>query len=147
MVYEFFGTPGDAIMSLTLIVVIPAAILSQRIDSFVRKLNIQSAHAADRAAERLDLEGIQRECMKGIKRFYLAYVLIFFMALSIGTTAVYFIYPLLPTFALTGLGRFYSLLPLIGIASLLSLSRIKNAPGVLLTSFAVFFGFFEVIGW
>lgn len=143
---SFFETDGNAIISLALILVIPTAIFAQKMDSFVRKKNIESAHAADLAIEKLDLKKLTQECLRGIKRFYFSYVLIFFSILTVSLSAVYLIYPLLPDFALTGLNRFYYLLPLIGIASVLSMSRIKNTPAVLLASFIVFFGLFEVVG-
>lgn len=144
---SFYEGNGDAIMSLSLIVVIPVAVLAQRMDSYIRKRNIKSAHAADMAIENLDLKQLQRECLKGIKRFYLAYTAIFCVFLSIGTLVVYFVYPILPDYTLRGLSMFYYALPLVGIASVLTMARIKKSLGVFLVSFVAFFGFIEVMKW
>ncbi|MBE9504366.1 MAG: PTS sugar transporter subunit IIC [Proteobacteria bacterium] len=144
---SFFEGNADAIISLSLIIVIPAAILAQRMDSYIRKRNIRSAHMADRAIEDFDLNKLQRECLKGIKRFYLAYVAIFFIFLSIGTLFIYFLYPILPAFALRGLSVLYYVLPLVGIASVLTMARIKNTLSLFFASFVVFFGLIEVVKW
>lgn len=144
---RFLGAGSEAVISLTLILVIPAAVLAQRMDSHIRKLNIRSARAADAAVEKLDLKGLRAACLMGVRRFYIAYALIFLVLLSVGTLAVYLVYPLLSENLLRGLKIFYYALPILGVASVLSMARIRNPLSVFLASFAAFSGLIEVIKW
>ncbi len=143
---DLYGLPGDGAMALATVLVIPTAVIAQRVDSRVREMNIASAHAADRFAEKGDFKGVQRECLKGVGRFFTAYSLILLALLPTVTAAVVLVHPLLPGFVLKGLERFYYILPLIGIVSVLSAARTKNALGLFLLSFAFAFGLIEVLG-
>ncbi len=141
------GVPPEEVMALCLVLLLPVAIFSQRMDSYVRRMNIASAHEADLAGEKLDLKRVERECLKGMARFYVGYSSMLFLFLLMGTAVVYSLYPLLPGWVRMGLLRFYYVLPLIGIASLMSMIRVRHALTLAGISFFVFTGFFEVFGW
>ncbi len=138
------GGISEEIISLAFIIAFPAAILSQRMESYVRKINISSAHAADRAADNLDFSGIGREFIKGLGRLYLGYVCMLFVLLSAVVMILSNIYLFMPDFVLTGLKRFYYILLVIGVVSTLSTVRVKGSPALFLRSFIVTSLLFEV---
>lgn len=142
---RFLDGAGEGVIALTTALVIPAAVIAQRIDSRIRQMNIASAHKADSLAGSLDLDGVQRECMKGVGRFYMGYASMLLLFLSAGTAAVCLVYPFMPEFVLTGLERFNHVLPVIGVVSVLSMARVKNSLGFFLLSFALVFGLIEVL--
>lgn len=143
---KVLGGGVEEIMALSVAVVVPAAFFAQHLDSYVRKKNTLSAHAADRAADNLDIRGVQRACMRGLRRYFAGYVLTIFIFLAAGTAVVLFAYPFIPDFALKGLRRFYYLLPVVGVASLMSMVKVKDSMGLVLVSFVIFLGALEVVG-
>lgn len=141
---RIIGGPVEEIISLSLLFSVPLAVFAKRMDSYVRKANIGSAHAADTAADKADFKGIQRECLRGIKRFYLGYTGMVLVFSSTGIIMIPYVHSLMPSFVLSGLGKFYYVLPLIGAASVLSTVRVKRSLGLCLASFAVFLLFIKV---
>lgn len=142
---QFVGGSSEASVALTFILVTPAAILAQRMDHFIRNQNIVSAHAADKALNELNYIGIEKACLHGIKRFFLGYFLMIFVVLTIGAVIIPFTYPLISGPFLTGLNRFYYVLPAIGIISLLSSAKSKKSFPLFIISFILFFGLFEAL--
>jgi len=136
---------GFQILALALILTIPLAILARRLDSGIREKNISSAHAADNFARQGSVDEVERECLSGLKRFYAGYTLLIFFSLLAAAVIFPYLYALLPAFFLKGLERFYYLLPLIGLASLMASTRIKNSIKLFFLSFVVVFSLFEVI--
>lgn len=134
----------DELMILSLCLTIPASIFAMRVDSYVRKRNIRSAHAADDCAEAGDFKGLQRVCLKGLQRFYLGYLLMIFFFLLANVLLLPLIFPLLPSFVREGLGLTCHILPLIGLASLLAMMRVKNTFPLFGASFVGAFCFFRV---
>lgn len=139
------GGEGYQTLALALILTIPLAILARRLDSGIREKNISSAHAADRFARQGLVDSVGRECLSGLKRFYLGYSLLIFFSLLLGAGLFPYLYSLLPPFFLKGLERLYYILPLIGLASLMASTRVKNSIKLFFLSFVVVFSLIEVI--
>lgn len=142
---HFVGGSSEVSVALAIILITPVAILTQRMDHFIRNKNIASAHAADKALNELNFRGVEKACTQGIKRFFLGYSLMIFVVLTVGATAIPLIYPLVSGPFLTGLNRFYYVLPVIGIVSLLSSAKTKRSSPVFIISFLLFFGLFEAL--
>lgn len=138
------GGEGFETLSLALVLTIPLAILAQGLDSRIRQKNIESAHAADLFAEEGNIDKVERECLMGLRRFYLGYSLLIFASLLLGAFLFPFIYSLLPPFFLKGLERLYYVLPVIGLASLMVSTRVKNSIKLFFLSFIVVCSLFEV---
>jgi len=138
------GTEGLDALALALIMTIPLAILAQRLDSKIREKNIDSAHAADRFADEGRYDDVGKECLRGLKRFYSGYSLLIFFSLFLGAAIFPYIYSLLPPFFLKGLERLYYVLPIIGLASLMVSTRVRNSIKLFFLSFIVVFSLFEV---
>lgn len=138
------GQEGLDALALAMVLTIPLAILAQRLDSRIREKNIASAHAADSFAEEGNIEEVGRECVSGLKRFYLGYSFLIFFSLLLGAAFFPLLYGSLPPFFLKGLERLYYLLPVIGLASLMVSTRVKNSIKLFFLSFITVFSFFEV---
>jgi len=139
------GVEGFHFLALALILTIPLAILAQRLDSRIREKNIASAHAADHFIMEGCIDDVEKECLKGLKRFYLGYSVLIFFSLLLGAAFFPYLHSLLPPFFLKGLERLYYVLPIIGLASLMASTRVKNSIKLFFLSFIVVFSLFEVV--
>jgi len=141
---RIIGGESFQTLAFALVLTIPLAMLARRLDSRIREKNIASAHAADRFVQEGSMEGVGRECLSGLKRFYFAYSLLIFISLITGAALFPFLYSLLPPFFLKGLERLFYLLPVIGLASLMVSTRVKNSLKFFFLSFTLVFSLFEV---
>ena len=141
---RFMEGNRDELMILSLCLTVPASVFAMRMDSYVRKRNILSAHDADKCADSGDFKGVQRACLKGLQRFYFGYVLVIFSFLLANMLLLPLLFPRLPSFVREGLGLTFNLLPLIGLVMLLAAVRVKNTFRLFGASFIGGFCFLRV---
>jgi len=125
----FMRTSGGAGMGaivFALIVLMPAAIVGQRLDFFIRKRNISAAGLADSASDDLDIKALERACLSGLWRSCAAYVALLLFLLPFGFWVTSTFYPLLPEKIYRGLSYASLLIPVLGLASLFSAMRLKG---------------------
>lgn len=119
------GTDAGLIV-FVLVVLMPAAVVGQRLDSRIRKMNINDVRLADSASDKLDIKALEKACMSGLWRSYAIYVIAIFFLLSGGFLVVSNLYPLIPENIDKGLGYAFLLIPVLGLASLFSAMRLKG---------------------
>jgi mannose/fructose/N-acetylgalactosamine-specific phosphotransferase system component IIC len=121
------GGDADAgLIVFVLVLLMPAAIVGQRLDFFIRKMNISAVRLADRASDNLDIKGLEKACLSGLWRSYAVYVVAIFFLLSGGFLVASTLYPLLPENIYKGLSYASLLIPVLGLASLFSAMRLKG---------------------
>jgi PTS system mannose-specific IIC component len=121
------GGDADAgLIVFVLVLLMPAAIVGQRLDFFIRKMNIKAVQLADSASDNLDIKGLEKACLSGLWRSYVLYVTAIFFLLSGGFLMASTVYPLLPENIYKGLSYASLLIPVLGLASLFSAMRLKG---------------------
>jgi PTS system mannose-specific IIC component len=132
------GHLSRELITLAILLFLPLAILGQKIDVRILKLNEILSERAIKDAESGNIRGISRNHLFGIIRTYSIYVVFIFIFLLIGTFLLVSIFPLLPDRLITALTYAYFFVPLLGISVALSTIEMRGAIPVFSGLFLVF---------
>jgi PTS system mannose-specific IIC component len=131
------GKVSHEVISLTILLLLPAGMLTQRIDAWIIRSNDRLSKAAEQDALAADLSGIARKHFLAIVRYGLISAAVILCLILIGAHLILTIYPHLPPFFLTALSWCYYVFPLVGIAVAMNTVNHRGLIPVLSGSFLV----------
>lgn len=130
--------PQKELIGLSVLMVIPFAVVCQKIDETVRKFNKYYYYRTMKSIENGSVSGIGRINMLAIASLFVTNTIIFFIFIVSGLIGIIHIYPLISEQFGSALAGFTTILPIIGIASALNTTHgIKGGAVILFTVFIV----------
>lgn len=121
------GYLSRELVTLAILLFLPLAILGQKIDGVIVKLNETLSVGAVHDAESGDIRGISRKHIWGIIRTYAIYVLFIFIFLMVGIFLLVSIFSLLSDNLIKALTYTYFFIPILGISVALSTIKLRGA--------------------
>jgi len=131
------GKVTHELIALTILLMLPAGMLTQRIDAWIIRSNDRLSKAAEEDALQADLNGIAGKHLLAIVRYGLISAAVIFCLILIGFQLVLAIYQHLPPFVLLALSWTYYAFPLVGIAVAMNTVNHRGLIPVLSGSFLV----------
>jgi mannose/fructose/N-acetylgalactosamine-specific phosphotransferase system component IIC len=128
-------TADRELIIVSLLLFLPVAPLGRRLDNAIRSWNDQRIQLARRAAEQGNLPPLGLIVVRAVIRDFLLVVLFLAAIISLGTVAVPFLYAITPVAIRAGFRVLYFLLPVFGVASLLTTARSKGAISLFCAAF------------
>ncbi len=108
-------------VSAAVALALPIATLGQLVGVLVRTANGYFVHKADEAAERGDYDGIDRALWGGAFLFFIAYFLLVFSGVLLGSAVIGAFVDMIPESVIKGFSVASGMLPALGIAILMQL--------------------------
>jgi mannose/fructose/N-acetylgalactosamine-specific phosphotransferase system component IIC len=138
------GHLSRELITLAILLFLPLAILGQRIDIRIVKLNEILSERAIKDAESGNIRGISRNHIFGLIRTYCIYVVFIFIFLQIGTFLLVSIFPLLSDSLIKALTYAYFFVPLLGVSVALTTIEMRGSIPVFSGLFLVFILMMEI---
>ncbi|MBW2636634.1 MAG: PTS sugar transporter subunit IIC, partial [Deltaproteobacteria bacterium] len=132
------GHLSRELITLAILLFLPLAILGQKLDVRIVKLNEILSKRAIKDAESGNIQGMSRNHLFGIRRTYSIYVVFIFIFLLAGTFLLVSIFPLLPDSLIKALTYAYFFVPLLGVSVALSTIEMRGTIPVFSGLFLVF---------
>jgi mannose/fructose/N-acetylgalactosamine-specific phosphotransferase system component IIC len=132
------GHLSRELITLAILLFLPLAIVGQKVDIGIVKLNELLSERAIKDAESGNIGGISRNHIFALIKTYSIYVAFIFIFLLIGTFLLVSIYPLLPDSVITALTYAYFFIPLLGVSVALSTIEMRGTIPVFSGLFLVF---------
>jgi len=122
-------------VALCVLLAIPFGILAKQMDILIIKANDALSDDAIKAAERQEIQAVERKSYQGLFRVFAAYFLFLLVAQLILIPVVLWGFPRLSTTVIKTLRLMYYFLPLLGIAVAVNMLKLKHAVPVFCTVF------------
>ena len=132
------GHLSRELITLAILLFLPLAILGQKVDIEIVKLNEILSDRAIKDAESGNIRGISRKHIFGLIRTYIIYVVFIFIFLLIGTFLLVSIFPLLSDSLIKALTYAYFFIPLLGVSVALTTIEMRGTIPVFSGLFLVF---------
>jgi len=138
------GHLSRELITLAILLLLPLALLGQKIDVGIVKLNKTLSMRAIKDAESGNIRGISRNHIAGIIGTYSIYVVFIFVFLLIGTFLLVSIFPLLHDSVIKALTCVYFVVPLLGVSVAFSTIEMRGTIPVFSGLFLVFILIMEI---
>ncbi len=138
------GHLSRELITLAILLFLPLAILGQKVDVVIVRLNEIFSERAIKDAASGNIGGISRNHIGALVKTYSIYVIFILVFLLIGTFLLVSIYPLLPDSVKTALTYTYFFIPLLGVSVALTTIEMRGTIPVFSGLFLVFMLFMEI---
>lgn len=132
-----FGEISRELISLSLLLMLPAAILGQQVDIYIYKRNDSLSRIAVSYGIRGDIRGVEKEHRLAILKTFILSVLLILATLCAGYYALIRLYPLLPQQMIKALNYVYYFVPILGIAVAMNTINLKKLIPVFCSVFLI----------
>lgn len=126
LVGQSTGEISKEMISLSFLVMLPAAILGQQLDIFIYKRNDSLSRIAVSYGMRGDIRGVEKEHRLAILKTFVLSVLLILITLYAGYYALGSLYPLLSQKMNRALTYVYYFVPILGIAAAMNTINLKR---------------------
>jgi len=131
------GEVRNELIALSVLGLLPAALIAQKIDVLIFRSNDRLAQAAIKDAEAGNLDGVQRKHLFAAAKHFLYALPMIFIFSAAGTMALAKIFPVLPDTFIRTLSLVYYFLPVLGIGIALNTINLRGMIPVLCSVFLI----------